>query len=451
MAMKTLNGKYNAALSQKKVDDKQSSPMFTKTLSALSDGSDKPEPVESVLFTEDVSREQVQGEAATHQSEGIEGFDGLKIKAVRPLSANEAESLDRSELKTTGYYWLLPYDDGTLAFSQDDGLIWAREGMGNADLRFDSTFGVRPVLEVEGLESVSAENKLEIAGHMYTKISDTAVFCDDIVGHAPFLENGTASDVGSYETSNLKSYVDRWAQLNGLEPGQTVQYNELEKQQSEDKNTQKRTSVKDPDSRYYKPIATDHGVFWAHNWDRYTKDMDRQNYEEEGGLSGRINRITGFRTTIFHEKETASEFNKAVLDMARDVQAKTYDPDVRMSFESAVRNEANYLQTEKGFGEKGVRDFIHDRMQDVLYKTREGKGLNIERYARNDENRPSGYKSEVESRLGCHAYYVVSNCCAVAKRDAKPKVEYESVKKAMSAGNRFLKSESQQETNVEFM
>ncbi|MBR6252749.1 MAG: hypothetical protein IKR04_02805 [Clostridia bacterium] len=80
-------------------------------------------------------------------------------------------------------------------------------------------YGVRPALKIRNLKSsgLIIEDKIELAWHAWTVISDELALCDDIVGHTFFREDMKAEDANNYEKSDIKKWLENWAAENGID------------------------------------------------------------------------------------------------------------------------------------------------------------------------------------------------------------------------------------------
>lgn len=139
----------------------------------------------------------------------------IDIIGVTLLSAEEAEALP-SEIRNIGKSWWLRSlnDYGIAAIITGDGRV---VNYGRHMLYPD---GVRPALEV-GYERMCMVNprldrgdKINLAGHTWTVISDQYILCDDTVGECVFQNDWEAPYAHDYEKSDAKEFLDDWFNKN---------------------------------------------------------------------------------------------------------------------------------------------------------------------------------------------------------------------------------------------
>lgn len=56
-----------------------------------------------------------------------------------------------------------------------------------------------------------------LAGYTWTVISDKYILCDRIVEKTPFRQDWEAPDANVYEKSDIKRWLENWAQEKGIE------------------------------------------------------------------------------------------------------------------------------------------------------------------------------------------------------------------------------------------
>ena len=81
---------------------------------------------------------------------------------------------------------------------------------------------VRPVVVLRlNPESVNLQigDKLHFAGYAWTMIAPDMALCDDVVGQTCFRKDWQAPDANDYEKSDVKVWLEKWAQDNGIEVG----------------------------------------------------------------------------------------------------------------------------------------------------------------------------------------------------------------------------------------
>ena len=74
--------------------------------------------------------------------------------------------------------------------------------------------GVRPVLRIKNLEFVNLEvgDKFRLSDQLWTVISDNLALCDRPVGSCWFRKNDNAVDANIYERSDIKKWLEIWAE-----------------------------------------------------------------------------------------------------------------------------------------------------------------------------------------------------------------------------------------------
>lgn len=134
----------------------------------------------------------------------------LEIKEVTLLSIEEAKLAEENIpgiLASTGEtWWLRPssdYDYNAAHVDVDDTIYL------DGDL-VSYNFGVRPALRIDNLESnhLQIGDKIQIAHHSWTVISDDLVLCDEIITREPF--NPAKTRGNDYESSHIKEFVTKW-------------------------------------------------------------------------------------------------------------------------------------------------------------------------------------------------------------------------------------------------
>lgn len=78
---------------------------------------------------------------------------------------------------------------------------------------------VRPALRILNLQSLGLKIGDQIdylAGHSWTVVADDLALCNDGVGQSVFRRNGKAADANVYEKSDVKRYLQKWAETAGI-------------------------------------------------------------------------------------------------------------------------------------------------------------------------------------------------------------------------------------------
>lgn len=82
----------------------------------------------------------------------------------------------------------------------------------------DSGVYVRPALIISNLKSydLSVGDKFKAVSHTWTVISDNIALCDGNIGKHCFNSNPKKENSNDYETSDVKKYINEWAEKEGL-------------------------------------------------------------------------------------------------------------------------------------------------------------------------------------------------------------------------------------------
>lgn len=76
---------------------------------------------------------------------------------------------------------------------------------------------VRPALRIcNPYSSLIPGDKFDLAGHVWTVISDELALCDESVGETSFRFDTNASDANVYEKSDIRIWLENWAKEKGL-------------------------------------------------------------------------------------------------------------------------------------------------------------------------------------------------------------------------------------------
>ena len=137
----------------------------------------------------------------------------LNIEEVRLLSEEEYIKYKDDIPLLNEWWWLQPSGRNhyLATIVSYDGLLFGR----CVDV---ACAVVRPVLIISNLKScnLSVGNKFKAANHTWTVISDTIALCDDSIGKQCFNSNRKEENSNNYETSDIKKYIDEWAEKESL-------------------------------------------------------------------------------------------------------------------------------------------------------------------------------------------------------------------------------------------
>lgn len=75
---------------------------------------------------------------------------------------------------------------------------------------------VRPALYIWKSSDLNRGDKFELAGRLWTVLSNNLALCDDTVGQTCFREDRTAEDANDYEKSDIKKWLHDWAEENDI-------------------------------------------------------------------------------------------------------------------------------------------------------------------------------------------------------------------------------------------
>lgn len=143
----------------------------------------------------------------------------ITIDKITLLSAEEYEQC-KEHIPVLGEWWWLRspgcYGDYA-AYVGDNGGIYDI----GSDVS-DSYGSVRPVVVLRlNPESVNLQigDKLHFAGYSWTMIAPDMALCDEAVGRTCFRKDWRAPNANDYEKSDVKVWLEKWAQDNGIEVG----------------------------------------------------------------------------------------------------------------------------------------------------------------------------------------------------------------------------------------
>ena len=137
----------------------------------------------------------------------------IEIDEITLLSVEEYETYQNAIPKITLWWWLRSpgtYDVGTATDVGTDGCMY--------NISVTSDDGVRPALRIKNPESsnLKIRDKFRLAGYMWTIIGDGLALCDDVFGNCAFRKNWKAQDANIYEKSDIKKWLENWANKNEI-------------------------------------------------------------------------------------------------------------------------------------------------------------------------------------------------------------------------------------------
>ncbi len=137
------------------------------------------------------------------------------LKEITLLSEEEYVSCKAYIKPLLDWYWLRsPGDscrDAKLVNENDSFYVFF-------NIMTDVRFYVRPALRIGNLGSLNLEagNFFMLGGYKWTVISDELALCDETVGKTVFKENWTEEESNKYETSDVKKWLEKWAEDHGI-------------------------------------------------------------------------------------------------------------------------------------------------------------------------------------------------------------------------------------------
>ena len=145
----------------------------------------------------------------------------LEIEDITLLSVEEADKVPEALRKLRDQngrnvcWWLRSssYFDSLAAFVNLDGFVDDYGcGVSHDDV------AVRPALTIRNLKSSDLElnDQILLAGRTWTVISDHIILCDEPVGFTAFRAERLAEDDNDYEKSDVKTWLYKWADKNGI-------------------------------------------------------------------------------------------------------------------------------------------------------------------------------------------------------------------------------------------
>ena len=137
----------------------------------------------------------------------------LDIAEVTLLSEEEYLANEDIIPLISKWWWLAsPGDDMSYAmFVHSDGFL-------STNFVNRNSGRVRPVLRIRnlGASNLLVENKFELAGCTWTVLPGDLALCDKEIGSTYFREDIDAKDANVYEKSDIKKYLEKWAEEAGI-------------------------------------------------------------------------------------------------------------------------------------------------------------------------------------------------------------------------------------------
>ena len=139
----------------------------------------------------------------------------IEIGKITLLSIKEYREAEKNIECVNNNWWLRSpgtYDGDAAFVDGEDGDV----GEDGDDVLEE--FGVRPALNISNLQSLNLKvgNKIKLADHNWTVISDELALCDEIIGGSAFREDWEEDDANEYEQSDIKKWLENWARENGV-------------------------------------------------------------------------------------------------------------------------------------------------------------------------------------------------------------------------------------------
>ena len=134
----------------------------------------------------------------------------LEIKGITLLDIDEYESCKDIAPLSAVWWWLRA--PGSISYYAAYVIDF-----GYVDYYGDNVScvgGVRPALIYNPTEIVKVGDKVEVAGYLWTIISDNMMLCDDIIGKSAFEKDWRADDANDYEKSDIKKWIEKWYEEN---------------------------------------------------------------------------------------------------------------------------------------------------------------------------------------------------------------------------------------------
>ena len=143
-------------------------------------------------------------------------YEKLEVKEVTLLSIAEYEAAKEYIPMIKGWWWLR--SPGSLGYRA--AVVFSVGWVDTRGNYVSLTPGVvRPALRVSNLQSLNlqiGDKIFDLAGHTWTVIADDLMLCDDGIGQHCFREDWETEDSNVYEASDVKKYLEEWAQENRI-------------------------------------------------------------------------------------------------------------------------------------------------------------------------------------------------------------------------------------------
>lgn len=144
----------------------------------------------------------------------------IDIAEITLLSTEQYEANKDIIPHIDNWWWLRSpgYDNRSAAYVNYGGSV---RYIGS-DVSYDIG-AVRPVvvmalrLTESSITNLNVGDKIEMVGHRWTMLRGGMALCDDIVGQIAFREDWRAIDVNVYDASDVKKWLQEWADENGIE------------------------------------------------------------------------------------------------------------------------------------------------------------------------------------------------------------------------------------------
>lgn len=138
----------------------------------------------------------------------------LDITEIRLLTADEYKNY-KEYIKNLGHWWWLQSPGSAknrvLSVCGGGGLLYEYGSYVDRESGW-----VRPVLRISNLTHFIRGDNLVIANRDWTVISRDLVLSDEPIGEYAFREDWKAEDANDYNASDVKKYLENWANENGI-------------------------------------------------------------------------------------------------------------------------------------------------------------------------------------------------------------------------------------------
>ena len=127
----------------------------------------------------------------------------VKIMGITLISREEMKGLPTVAVDVDTDWWLRsPGLDRSYA-------MFAR-GRKDGDTFVDEELGIRPALQYQTSDHLQIGDKVDVFGYGWTVISDNLMLCDEVIGKMVFREDWEADNANSYESSDIKKWLESW-------------------------------------------------------------------------------------------------------------------------------------------------------------------------------------------------------------------------------------------------